>query len=171
MLTKHLKESGTCTSYHIKFWNASGGLLLYRSNEPIFFWGDVPACTKRVTKWYLFVLNSEEIYRVLSYLIFGGSCWKFYSSRGSLLPHHAPEGVQGCEWENEFSSQTHTLPLSLFIAAPSLKNLSILEASWSNPLACFRRSSYQIRTCSSCVANRPRALNWKFERESKFLTF
>lgn len=58
-----------------------------------------------------------------------------YHSRGSSLPPYAPEGVQGREWENEFSPQTHVSPLGLSIAAPSLKNFSIPEASWYFKLA------------------------------------
>ena len=53
-----------------------------------------------------------------------------YHSRGSSLPPYAPEGVQGREWENEFSPQTHVSLTGLSIAAPSLKNFSIPEASW-----------------------------------------
>ena len=45
------------------------------------------------------------------------------------MPPYAPEGIQRREWKNEFSPQTHVSPLGLSIAAPSLKNFSIPEAS------------------------------------------
>ena len=39
--------------------------------------GGVPARTKRITKWYLFVLNWDKIFpRMVVYLIFRGSCWE-----------------------------------------------------------------------------------------------